>query len=380
MAYAQRRRAESAALTGLESQAPIGDLSREVLRAMPGAGFFLLDTDLRITFAEGAALRRAGHEPERIEGSLVLEVLPPHIAHMLGPLYARALDGETISTDIAAGSSETIHWVQAAPVRSGDGAITGVTVISLDVTEHRRSTEDVARSEERHRSMFEALEEGILLIDGSGEILSCNPSAEQILELRNDQVVGRSAIRQSEDVTVLTEDGDECPPEIFPAAIALRTGTPQLGKILGVRRESGEVRWLSTNAVVIPDDGDGARVVASFLDITDSRLASEGLRKREEAVARTMHDAPIGMAVVSIDGRYEYVNPALCRMLGRSAEDLLALTFQAVTHPDRAEADAEAMRRLLGGEIDNIQAVKRYVRPDGSIGERARQRDGPARP
>jgi diguanylate cyclase (GGDEF)-like protein/PAS domain S-box-containing protein len=79
-----------------------------------------------------------------------------------------------------------------------------------------------------------------------------------------------------------------------------------------------------------------------------------------------MHNAPIGMALVSIDGHYEAVNPAMCRMMGRSAEEMLQLTFQDVTHPEGAEADADGARRLLSGEVDHIQLVKRYLRPDGS--------------
>ena len=364
MAYLQRRVAVPAGLTGLEGRASIGDLSREVLRAMPGGGFFLLDTDLRITFAEGAALRLAGHEPSRIEGQAVLEVLPPHIAHTLGPLYARALGGETVSTDISTETNWNDSWVQAAPVRDANGAITGVTVISLDVTEHRALTEDVA-SEERHRSMFEALEEGILLVDGKGEILSCNPSASAssacaatrssaLCDARGPGGDGPHRGRRGVPAPPPPRRASRCRPA---SAARTRSGRPPRGR---------RARRVSANAVPLPDDGQGARVVASFLDITDSRLATEQLRRREEAVTRTMHDVPIGIAVGSIDGRHQSVNPAMCRMMGRTAEEMLELTFQQVTHPERAEADAEAMQRLLDGEIDNVQAAKRNPRPDGS--------------
>ena len=366
MAISPRRAAEPDGPTGLSGGPGVADLSRDALRALPGSGFFLLDRDLRIVFAEGGALRDAGHDPASVEGRPILEVIPPQLAHLLGPLYARALGGEPLSTDIFSETDGKIHWVQAAPVTDPDGAITGVSVISVDVTEHRQTAASVAISEERHRSMFEALDEGILLLAEDGSILSCNPSGERILGLRTTELVGRDATRQAEDVVVLTEDGDYCPPELFPSAIALQTGESQLGAVLGIRRTDGEVRWITCNAVVLPGEGPGPRVVASFLDITERRLATEQLRKRDEMVTTTMQNAPIGMALVGLDGRYESVNPAMCTLMGRTEEELLSLTFQELTHPERAEADAADIRRLLGGEVDHIHATKRYLRPDGS--------------
>ncbi|MST32639.1 PAS domain S-box protein, partial [Acidimicrobiaceae bacterium USS-CC1] len=45
-------------------------------------------------------------------------------------------------------------------------------------------------------------------------------------------------------------------------------------------------------------------------------------------------DAVTGMAIVGLDGRFQAVNPALCRMLGYAAEDLVGLRTADITHPD----------------------------------------------
>lgn len=343
---------------------PKGDLSREVLRALPGSGFFLLDTELRIVFAEGGALHGADHDPATIEGRPVLEGLPASAAEILGPVYARALGGETVCTDVVTETDETTHWVQAAPVRDANGDVTGLTVISLDVSEHRRSEAGVALSEERHRSIVEALGEGVLLIAGDGTILSCNPSAERIFGIGSDKIVG--ARIGDPRWKAVTEDGRRCPPEELPLSVALRTGEPQLGAILGIRRPDGELRWTSVNAVALEHSGGSPGAVCSFLDITESRSAAEALRRRDEMVTRTMRDAPIGIALLSLEGRYQAVNPAMCQMLGRGADELLKLTFVDVSHPDEAATDADSKRQLISGEIDNWQQPKRYLRPDGS--------------
>ncbi|MFN7144520.1 MAG: PAS domain-containing protein, partial [Myxococcota bacterium] len=73
--------------------------------------------------------------------------------------------------------------------------------------------------------------------------------------------------------------------------------------------------------------------------------------------------APVGMAVMSPQLRFHLVNPAFCRMLGRSVSELRGLRMPDVTHPDDLAASLEASRvgRLHGA----LRAEKRYVRPDG---------------
>lgn len=75
--------------------------------------------------------------------------------------------------------------------------------------------------------------------------------------------------------------------------------------------------------------------------------------------------AGIGMALVSTDGRWMRVNPALCAFLGYDAEELMRRSFQQVTHPDDLDADLAEMQRLLAGTIDSYAMDKRYLRRDG---------------
>ncbi len=91
--------------------------------------------------------------------------------------------------------------------------------------------------------------------------------------------------------------------------------------------------------------------------------ASEG----EERFRAVLEHAPIGMALVGLDGRWLMVNRSLCRIVGYTEEELLGLTFQALTHPDDVDADLESVRTLLAGEIASYEKEKRYLRRDGSV-------------
>lgn len=77
--------------------------------------------------------------------------------------------------------------------------------------------------------------------------------------------------------------------------------------------------------------------------------------------------ASIGMALVGLDGRWIKVNPATCRLLGYSAEELLALDFQTLTHPEDLEADLDFVGQLLEGKITSYCMEKRYFSKAGSV-------------
>lgn len=73
----------------------------------------------------------------------------------------------------------------------------------------------------------------------------------------------------------------------------------------------------------------------------------------------------IGIAVVSLEGKFLAVNPALCGYLGYSEDEFLELDFQTITHPGDLARDLENVRKMRRGEIDSYSIEKRYIHKDG---------------
>lgn len=80
-----------------------------------------------------------------------------------------------------------------------------------------------------------------------------------------------------------------------------------------------------------------------------------------------MASAGIGMAIVSLDGEWVDVNPALCRMLGYASQELAGKRVHALSHPDDLPLTRRLFERLLGGEAEALDAEKRYIRKDGAV-------------
>ena len=77
--------------------------------------------------------------------------------------------------------------------------------------------------------------------------------------------------------------------------------------------------------------------------------------------------AAIGMGLVDLTGRWIKVNKSLCQMLGMTEPELLATTFQDITHPDDLEIDLSHVNELLSGSIINYHMEKRYFHKLGHI-------------
>jgi PAS domain S-box-containing protein len=127
--------------------------------------------------------------------------------------------------------------------------------------------------------MIAAMQDGIVLLDADGSIRACNASAERILGLSADQMMGRTSLDPRWGA--IREDGSPFPDEARPPVVTLRTGQPCSNVIMGVRRPDSSLTWLSVNSQpLFRSDGTTlAGVVACFAEITDRRRIEETLQQ-----------------------------------------------------------------------------------------------------
>jgi PAS domain S-box-containing protein/diguanylate cyclase (GGDEF)-like protein len=133
-------------------------------------------------------------------------------------------------------------------------------------------------------------------------------------------------------------------------------------------RPDGGVRWIQGSASPLRDeDGNLTGWLGTCLDVTARREAKEALLRSGERFRVAFDNAPIGVALLTSDGRWFHVNKALCELLGYEAEELCRLTFADVTHPDDLAANLERSRKQLQGGDWEKRIEKRYIRSDGGI-------------
>jgi len=86
------------------------------------------------------------------------------------------------------------------------------------------------------------------------------------------------------------------------------------------------------------------------------------------AIAQMAFDeAPIGMAIVSVQNLFLHVNRAFCRFIGYSRRELLGMTIRDITFPADWPSSRHAIRRLRAGVAPIQRFEKRYVHKSGKV-------------
>lgn len=120
--------------------------------------------------------------------------------------------------------------------------------------------------------------EGVTLQDANSQIIAFNKSAERILGLTSDQLLGRTSLDPR--WYSIHEDGSPFPGESHLVVMTLKTGMPQSDVIMGIHKPNGDLTWISVNVRPIFKEGKKIpyRVVATMHDITERKFAEEKIQ------------------------------------------------------------------------------------------------------
>jgi PAS domain S-box-containing protein/diguanylate cyclase (GGDEF)-like protein len=201
---------------------------------------------------------------------------------------------------------------------------------------------------------------GEALFNCDGEYVRVNDALCEMLGRSQHDLIGRR------DQELTHPDDRQADVDVAWEILAGKLNTHQCEKRFV--RPDGSIIWVLANLTFLRDEaGWPLTWVGQFQDITAGRAAETALRDSEERFRLAFEHAPIGIAIVSPEGDWLRVNEKLCDMIGYSEDELLASTFQDITHPDDLDADLEHVRQMLAGEIRTYEMEKRYFRADGSI-------------
>jgi PAS domain S-box-containing protein len=120
---------------------------------------------------------------------------------------------------------------------------------------------------------------------------------------------------------------------------------------------SGEVRWLSVRKQVFFDRSGAvhrpSHAILAAIDITDRKQTEEDLRQTQAIAQRQLMEikaiyqtAPIGLAVLDTDLRYQRLNQRLAEINGISIEDHIGRTVREIV-PALADANEPLLRQVL---------------------------------
>ncbi len=262
-------------------------------------------------------------------------------------------------------SLEANGWAfQAQPFRRADGSLRlmdltatlipwrdGQAVLATfrDVTERKLAEEALQQSEEHLRTIFAGAPLILFALDQEGRFTLLEGRGLDALKLRSNELLHRSVFDLADQIPQLATD------------VRRSLAGESFSSVLEVSDQVFEVQYTALK----DPRGLGAGVIGVALDITGRIRTEQALQESEERFQNAFSHAAIGMALVSVDGRYLRVNPALCELLGYTEAELLRLDYRAITYPEDLNESIDHSRRLLAGEVESYHLEKRYVHQQG---------------
>lgn len=233
------------------------------------------------------------------------------------------------------------------------------TAVSTEI-QLRLALKHLRTREAMFRALTESAHDAIISADTKGNIVFWNAAAEEMFGYPPEAVLGKP-------LTMLMPERYRDAHRSGIARVAAG-GRPRLlggtTEIEGLRKSGEEFPLeLSLSSWSSPQ---GQFFTGIMRDVTARKLHSDALRRSEEQFRLTIDNAPIGMALVGLDGRFLRVNQSLCDITGYEADELVRLTFQQITHADDLPGDIALIEQLVAGEIASYHLAKRYLRRDAA--------------
>lgn len=215
---------------------------------------------------------------------------------------------------------------------------------------------------ELSRKVLDSLVDAYWGLDADGRVLEWNRAAVQTFGWTREEAIGRLLT----DLVVTAEQREWVLQDMRRYIEAGQS--PVVGQVSTFTLHRKDGTELPTELIVTAI-GSGPEltfhaIVRDMTALAEARAAQRGSDATFEAV---FANAPIGIAVVGLDGSFQRVNHALCTITGYREQELTELTFQDITYPDDLDTDVSKATQLLRGEISSYQMDKRYYAKDGHL-------------
>lgn len=271
------------------------------------------------------------------------------------------------------------HWIWVQDrgrvyERDGQGRPLWMAGAHADVTELQQARQEAANMRQRLQAVVDASDEvAVIATDVDGVVNLFNTGAQKLLGYRPDEVIGRvnpGLFHDPEEMRAYLQphmQADGRLPAVFEA-LSARAAQGTWSHQWTFLRKDGERRQVRLSISPL-DCAGGNRIgyVGMAVDLTPLLQVREQAFLASEKFAGAFSSAALGMALVSLEGRWLDVNDSLCGILGYTRAELLQIDFQTLTHPDDLHTDLALLGDLLAGRRAHYHMEKRYLGKAGNL-------------
>jgi PAS domain S-box-containing protein len=220
----------------------------------------------------------------------------------------------------------------------------------------RTEAEEALRASRTNlQTLFDAMDDMVLVVEWGGKILHHNPAVEKKLGYSG------AALRE---MSVMDIHPPERQREVLETLARLLEGK-QAVCLIPFRTKRGELIPVETRVV----RGEWAGKEVGFgvaRDLSEREAARKALEQSEARFRAIFENASVGIGLSDMDGRILDVNEALAGMEGRAREEIVGRHFREFTTPEDAAIQERFRRDIAEGRILSYELEKRYIHKNGA--------------
>ena len=324
-------------------------MALEVLEAMP-EGVIVLDASWRLRYVNPVAAKELERDPDELVGADYRVVEPGISGTAFEQAYARVMTtrvAETVEEEYRPWD----RWFRNRVIPCGDG----LALFFSEVTDARRASRKLLGELELLQQVVDHAASGILLKDLDGRYLLVNRAAAEPTGRTPQEMLGRTA-------------ADFYGPEL---AVPLREYELEVQRTGEARSREETVAFIPGQArtyftVTFPAyDAHGTLVATGSIlsDVTVLRQAQAELAASQRRFHDVFATTSLGQVVLTAEGEVVEVNEAMCRMVGRSREELVGTSAQDLLTDVPWQ---ERRARFRRGAPTGYEVEEEVLRRDGS--------------
>jgi PAS domain S-box-containing protein len=312
----------------------------------------------------------------------------------------RALRGEDVKGDLVeierfdAERSRRHVVMRAAPIRDAAGAVTGVVLAQMDITERRRTERALVESEQRFRTITNAMPQMVWTAHPDGRIDYHNDQFYQFVGIGPGEADGTAWAD-----AVLHPDDRQAGREIWQRSVT--RGEPY-EMTYRLRHHSGEYRWILARALPVRGaDGGILKWLGTDTDIHEKKLAEDALQeasqRKDEFLAMLAHELRNPLAPISAAAQVLRIAPddankvrSFAEVIGRQVNHMTSLVndlldvsrvTRGMVQYEKAETDLRTVILSAAEQVHPLVEARRHAldlqlgldaEPVAVLGDRAR--------
>ena len=201
--------------------------------------------------------------------------------------------------------------------------------------------EELKRSEEKWRKLFNILPIGVTVLDVNQNITEFNPAIEKILGLTQEGLLNGDYNKRK----YLRKDNSIMPAEEFPSVIAVKDQTIIENIEIGVIKEDGSVIWANVSAAPLPFHDTACVTVTN--DITRQKDSLEKLKESEQEFRVLAEAMPQIVWICLPNGSNIYFNQQWIDYTGLTMEESRGTGWIIPFHPEDKQQAWDAWQNAI---------------------------------